>query len=272
MITDTITLHNGLVIPRVFFGTYRIKDNNPVDEVIQNAYAAGYRGYDSASYYNNEELIGRALKELGLFRHVLLTSKVWNDVNGYENVRKAFEESEKKLGRVDIYMLHWPAAEYMERWRALEDIYLEGRVKAIGVSNFKRHHLETLLAGCRVKPMIDQLEAHAYFMDWDTIGYCLEKGICVQAWRPLMRTGKMLENPEIAARAARYGKTAAQMCLRFLIQSGLCVVPKSVKPERMAENMDVFDFELSEADMAFMRSLNTGVRTADDPDGFILPK
>jgi len=261
---------NGLEIPKVFFGTYRIKDNNPVEDVLQDAYSCGYRGFDCASYYQNEDLIGKALEKLDIAKDVLVTTKIWNDVQGYHNTLLSFEESERRLGKIDILMLHWPAAEFIERWKALEDIYIAGRVRAIGVSNFKRHHLQTLMKKANIAPMIDQIEAHAYFMDWDTICFCKEQGIVLQAWRPLMRTGKMLENPEIALIGRKYGKTAAQICLRFLIQSDLGVVPKSVHIERMQENIDVFDFSLFEEDMRFMRSLDTGVRTAGDPDTFLL--
>ena len=184
---------------------------------------------------------------------------------------RAFEESEKKLGKIDIYLLHWPAREFLSRWKALEDLYVAGRVRAIGVSNFKKHHLEELEKHSKVRPMINQIEAHGYFMDEETVAYCREKGIALQAWRPLMRTGNMLENADIQKIGQKYGKSAAQVALRYLIQRGFTVIPKSVHLERMRENIDIFDFALTEEEMCFMRTLNTGKRTAGDPDTFILP-
>ena len=208
---------------------------------------------------------------MGVLDDVLLTTKVWNDVEGAMRYCVLLSRVRKKLKRVDIYLLHWPAREFISRWKALEELYEAGRVKAIGVSNFKKHHLEELAAHANIKPMVNQIEAHGYFMDEETIAYCLEQGIALQAWRPLMRTGHMLENQDIAKIGERYGKTAAQVALRYLLQRGFTVIPKSVHVERMQENIDIFDFELTEDEMRFMRSLNTGVRTAGDPDTFILP-
>ncbi len=269
MTVEYFTLNNGLFVPAVFFGTYHIQDTRPILEVVRDAYACGYRALDSASYYKNEALLGDALQKLGISGEVLLTTKVWNDAQGYDATVRSFEESEKRLGKVDICMLHWPAAEFLSRWKALEDIYRAGRVRAIGVSNFKRHHLQTLLESADVPPAVDQIEAHAYFMDWETVSFCRKNNIAVQAWRPLMRTGPMLQNRQIARIGKKYGKTAAQVCLRFLVQSGLGVVPKSVHIERMRENLDIFDFALSREDMRLLSSLNTGIRTAGDPDTFI---
>jgi len=265
------TLRNGMQVPKVIFGTWHAKDHNDIRDVMQDAYDAGYRALDSAAFYKNEDLIGAALDDMGVKDEMLITTKVWNDVEGYDATMRAFDESEKKLGKVDILLIHWPAREYISRWKAFEQIYKDGRVKAIGVSNFRRHHLETLLDVCEIVPMLDQIEAHAYFLDWETIDFCQERGIIVEAWRPLMRTGSMLADPEIAAIGAKYGKTAAQVALRFLVQHGILVLPKSVHKERMLENIDLFDFSLSEEEMKIMDGKNTGVRTGDDPDTFILP-
>jgi diketogulonate reductase-like aldo/keto reductase len=267
-----ITLQNGRELPMVGFGTYRIGDNNEVSEVIKDAYEAGYRLFDSASYYKNEAALQEAFLSLGIREEVMLTSKVWNDKESYDAVTVSFAESEAALGDIDIYMLHWPAREFVSRWKALEDLYESGRVKAIGVSNFKKHHLETLLENARIKPMINQIEAHVYFMDWDTINFCKDENIAVQAWRPLMRTGNMLSDTRIAQMAARYEKSVAQICLKFLLQSGIAIIPKSVNPLRMQENIDLFDFTLTEEDMAFLYDLNAGLRTSDDPDTFFLPQ
>ena len=268
---ENTQLANGLVLPKVFFGTYRVTDQNSMREVLEDAYTCGYRSFDSASFYKNEQEIGEAFASMGAMQDVLLTTKVWNDVEGYDAVLKDFEESEKKLGRIDIYLLHWPAREFVSRWKALETLYRDGRVKAIGVSNFKKHHLEELAQYAQIQPMINQIEAHGYFMDEETIAYCQSQNIALQAWRPLMRTGNMLQNQQIAEIGRRHKKTAAQVALRYLIQRGFTVIPKSVHKERMQENIDIFDFSLTEEEMRFMRALNTGKRTAGDPDTFILP-
>ena len=268
---EFVKLANGLETPKVFFGTYRVTDTHSMEEVLQKAYACGYRSFDSASFYQNEQAIGDAFRSMDVMDDILLTTKVWNDVEGYDAVLRAFEESEKKLGKIDIYLLHWPAREFLSRWKALEDLYAAGRVRAIGVSNFKKHHLEELKKHSKVRPMINQIEAHGYFMDEETVAYCREKGIALQAWRPLMRTGNMLENADIQKIGQKYGKSAAQVALRYLIQRGFTVIPKSVHLERMRENIDIFDFALTEEEMCFMRTLNTGKRTAGDPDTFILP-
>ena len=261
---ENIKLANGMVLPKVFFGTYRVTDQNPMGQVLKDAYECGYRSFDSASFYKNEQEIGEIFASMGVMPDVLLTTKVWNDVEGYDAVLRAFEESEKKLGRIDIYLLHWPAREFVSRWKALETLYRDGRVKAIGVSNFKKHHLEELAQHAQIQPMINQI-------DEETISYCQSQGIALQAWRPLMRTGNMLQNEEIAEIGRQHGKTAAQVALRYLIQRGFTVIPKSVHKERMQENIDIFDFSLTEEEMCFMQTLNTGKRTAGDPDTFILP-
>ncbi|MBQ3871708.1 MAG: aldo/keto reductase [Clostridia bacterium] len=262
----TIKLLSGLEIPKVFFGTYRIHDRDDAVEVVKNAVAAGYRGFDSATFYADEDEVRRGLELSGKRDECLVTTKVWNDVKGYDGVMRDFEESEKRLGRVDIYMLHWPLREFSERWRALEDLFLDGRVKAIGVSNFKKHHINELMRTARILPMIDQIEAHCRFMDYETIRFCQENAIAVQAWRPLMRTGDMLQDEGIAKIAARHGRTPAQICLRFLLEKGVCVVPKTVREERMRENIDLFDFSLTTEDLIYLQSLNYGERTAGDPD------
>ena len=265
---EYITLNNGISVPKIFFGTYRIHDNDDVTRVISDAYDAGYRAFDSAYFYKNEAELKEAFEALGIRDECIVTSKAWTDADTYDGVISQFNESEKNLGRADIYMLHWPMYDFKDRWRALEDLYLDGKISSIGVSNFKKHHLEELLGFARVKPVIDQIEAHAYLMDYETIDFCHENDIAVQAWRPLMRTGPMLQNEDIGKIAEKHGRTVAQICLRFLLQKGVCIVPKSTKPERMRENIDVFDFSLDEDDISFMEKLNTGYRTADDPDNF----
>ena len=264
-------LKNGMKVPKIFIGTWHSKDKDDIQVVLKDAYEAGYRALDSAAFYKNEELIGSALDALGLKDEFTITSKVWNDVEGYDATMRAFDESEKKLGKIDIYLIHWPAREFVSRWKALEQIYKDGRVKAIGVSNFRPNHLKKVMDNCEIVPMLDQIECHAYFMDWETINKCHELGIVVEAWKPLMRNGNMLNDEEIKAIGQKYGKTTAQVCLRYLIQNDILVLPKSVHRDRMEENINIFDFELSGEDMEIMRGKNTGVRLGDDPDTFILP-
>jgi diketogulonate reductase-like aldo/keto reductase len=265
---EYIKLNNGMTVPKIFFGTYRIHDNDDVTEVIRNAYDAGYRAFDSAYYYRNEDELRVAFDTLGIRDQVIVTSKAWTDADSYDGVVSQFRKSRKNLGKVDIYMLHWPMYDFRDRWKALEDLYLDGEIGTIAVANFKRHHLEELMGFARILPAINQIEAHCYLMDYDTISFCHENGIAVQAWRPLMRTGPMLSNNDISVVADRHGKTIAQVCLRFLLQKGVCIVPKSTRPERMKENISLFDFELDDRDMEFLNSLNIGFRTADDPDNF----
>ena len=268
---DTIKLLNGMEVPKIFFGTYHVKDHDDMGEVLQYAYDAGYRALDTASFYANEELIGAALDRMGVKEEMIVTTKVWNDVEGYDATIRSFEESEKKLGKVDILLIHWPAREFISRWKAFETLSEEGRVKAIGVSNFRKHHLETLMEHAKILPMLNQIETHAYFMDWETINFCQDLGIVMEAWRPLMRQGNMLADPQLAAIAKKYGKTPAQIALRFLIQNDIIVLPKSVHKERIFENIDLFDFALDAEDLSVLCAMNTGQRIGDDPDTFILP-
>jgi len=268
---ETIKLLNGMEIPKVFFGTYHVKDHDDFSQVLGYAYDAGYRALDSAAFYANETLIKDALQNMGVREEMIVTTKIWNDVEGYDGTLRAFEESERRLGRVDILLIHWPAREYISRWKAFETLYKEGRVRAIGVSNFRKHHLETLLEHASITPMLDQIEAHAYFIDIETINFCQKNGIVVQAWRPLMRQGNMLADRRILEIGSKYGKTPAQVALRYLLQKDIVVLPKSVRKERIQENIALFDFVLDDADMALMESLNTGERIGDDPDTFILP-
>lgn len=268
---DTIKLLNGKEVPKIFFGTYHVKDHDDMGEVLQYAYDAGYRALDTASFYANEDMIGAALDRMGVKEEMIVTTKVWNDVEGYDATIRSFEESEKKLGKVDILLIHWPAREFISRWKAFETLYEEGRVKAIGVSNFLKHHIETLMEHAKILPMLNQIEMNAYYMDWETINFCQDLGIVMEAWKPLMRAGNMLEDKRLAEIAAKYHKTPAQVALRFLLQNDVVVLPKSVRPGRIRENIEIFDFEIDSGDMAELVAMNTGKRQGDDPDTFILP-
>ena len=260
-------LSNGYKLPMVMLGTFDAHKGCEMKSIISEAYNIGYRALDTASIYDNEELIGKALKKLGIMDDVIITSKLWNDMHNYNDALHSFDISEKKLGRIDIYLIHWPTSKgFIEAWKALEHLYNEGRVKAIGVSNFLIHHLKSLIKNSEVLPMINQIETHAYFMDLDTIDFCKRNNIVVEAWSPLMRTGNLLENKDIKNIGEKYGKSTAQVVLRFLIQKDIIVLPKSIHFERLKENFSIFDFELNKNDMKFLESLNSGKRTGPHPD------
>lgn len=263
------TLNNGEKIPMIAFGTYKIT-GEAVDPLLRCALDAGYTSFDTAAFYGNEREIGDVLKSLGKERDgVTVTTKLWNDGHGYDNALRKFEESEKRLGRIDTYLIHWPGKDrYVETWRAFERLYKEGRVRNIGVSNFLRHHLETLLASCEIVPAVDQIECHPLLMDYDTINFCRENGILVEGWRPLLHGRGLLGDERVRKAALKHGKTPAQAVLRFLVQSGVRVLPKSATPCRIIENIRIFDFELDPSDMEFFRSLECGGRTDMHPDEF----
>jgi diketogulonate reductase-like aldo/keto reductase len=261
-------LSNGFELPYIVLGTFDILQGE-VTKVINYAYSAGYRALDTAWIYENEDPIGGALNELGIAKDMTIISKLWNDMHGYDDALRAFDRSEKSLGKIDVFLIHWPDREFISAWKALERIYEEGRVRAIGVSNFLTHHLEELMEHVTVMPMINQIETHAYFMDLDTIGFCNENDIAVQAWGPLMRTGNMLEDKDINRIGESHGKTAAQVALRYLIQKGIIVLPKSTKQHRIVENISILDFELSKQELETMERLNIGKRVGPHPDEFL---
>lgn len=257
---DTYTLNNGVTMPCIGFGTYDTSDEDAC-RVVLDAIEVGYRLIDTAAIYKNEAGIGRAIETSGVAREELfVTSKVWNTHRGYDKTMESFEASMERLGLnyLDLFLIHWPANEKMygdraeainaDTWRALEELYDAGRVRAIGLSNFKPHHIDALMKHARVEPAVNQIEFYPGRMQAETLEYCLERDMVVEAWSPLGR-GKTLTNESIAAIGARYGKSNAQVCLRWLIQLGMLPLPKSGNIERMAQNLDVFDFELTPAEM-----------------------
>jgi methylglyoxal/glyoxal reductase len=261
-------LSNGFKLPMVMLGTFEAQIGGEIGRVISDAYRTGYRAIDTASIYENEEEIGNALKNQGIIDDVIITSKLWNDMHNYDDALKAFEESEKKLGRVDIYLIHWPTKEFIETWKAFERLYKDGRVKAIGVSNFLSHHLKELIKSSQIVPMVNQIETHVYFMDLDTINFCRRYNIVVEAWGPLMRTGDLLENTDIKKIGEGYGKSSAQVVLRYLIEKDIIVLPKSAHTARLQENISIFDFKLNEEEIHFLEALNIGKRVGPHPDEF----
>ena len=259
-LTDSFTMHNGKTIPCIGYGTYKTSEEEVYDAVIA-AIKAGYRHFDTAAFYKNEAGVGRAVRECGVPREeIFVTSKVWNTDRGYENTKKAFEESMERLGLeyMDLYLIHWPANKKQfgdeakkinaDTWRALEELYAEGKIRAIGLSNFLPHHIEELMEGAKVKPMVDQIEFHPGWAQLEISEYCRKKDIVVEAWSPLGRKDA-LDNEVLREIGAKYQKGTAQVCIRWVMQHGILPLPKTVNPDRMAENADVFDFELTAEEM-----------------------
>ncbi|UFU00398.1 aldo/keto reductase [Radiobacillus kanasensis] len=264
------TLHNGVKIPSVGLGVYKIEGNGVYD-AVKSAIDLGYRHIDTASFYENEEGVGRAVKDSGVEREELfITTKVWNDQQGYENTMEAFDLSLNKLGLdyVDLYLVHWPVpGKYKETWKALEDIYRSGKAKAIGVSNFLPHHLEDLLKSAEIKPMANQIELHPQLSQLETREYCKKHDIIVEAWAPLGKAS-YFDHPVLQQLSEKHGKTPAQIIVRWDYQHGIVTIPKSTKAERQKENADIFDFELSGEDMELIDGMNEDKRIGAHPDKF----
>ncbi|HET7628639.1 MAG TPA: aldo/keto reductase [Bacillales bacterium] len=270
-IRQTVTLANGVEMPQLGFGVYKIEEGNEVEHAVSTAIETGYRSIDTAAFYDNEIGVGKAVKASEVPREDLfITTKVWNDRQGYDETLRAFEESMSKLDMeyVDLYLVHWPVSgKYKETWKALETIYKEGRAKAIGVCNFKIHHLEDLMKDNEVNPMVNQVEFHPRLFQKELLDFCSGHDIQLEAWGPLMR-GRILDDPTLMAIAERHGKTPAQVVLRWELQLGVVTIPKSVRDERIKSNADLFDFELSAKDMQQIAELNRNERTGPDPDDF----
>lgn len=267
-----LTLNNGVSIPLLGFGTYKMHTGKETEAAIGCALEVGYRSVDTAAFYGNEKSVGKAIAGSGIPRNeVFITTKVWNADQGYKFTLKAFETSLRQLGMdyVDMYLIHWPVQrKFQDTWRALEYLYDQKAVRAIGVSNFLPHHLDALLANANVVPAVDQVELHPMLAEKQLREYCQGKNIAIEAWSPLMRGGDILQNPVIADLAEKHGKTPAQIVLRWDVQQDIVVIPKSVSPERIRQNIEVFDFELSDEDMHEIDQLDLGVRTGPDPDNF----
>jgi len=262
---DKPKLSNGYEIPCVGFGTWKINGDEAAERAVINAINAGYRHIDTAAVYGNETGVGKAVKKCGIKREELfITSKVWNTMRGYDNTLAAFDESMEKLDLkyLDLYLIHWPASKNRfenwekinyETWQALIKLYSEGKVRAIGVSNFLPHHLEALMSA-EIKPMVNQIEFHPGKMQDDALSFCRENNILVEAWSPLGR-GAVLDNETLKDIAGKYNKSVAQICIKWCLQNGVLPLPKSVTPERVKENANVFDFEISDADMKIINEM-----------------
>ncbi|WP_053362764.1 aldo/keto reductase [Bacillus sp. FJAT-27251] len=270
---STTTLHNGVKMPWLGLGVFLVKDGEEVVNSVKTALELGYRSIDTAAVYRNEEGVGQAIAESNIPREELfITTKVWNADQGYEATLAAFETSMNKLGLdyLDLYLIHWPLpsqGKYVETWKALEKLYNDGRVRAIGVSNFKIHHLEELIANSEIVPMVNQVEYHPRFNQRELHEFCKKHSIQLEAWSPLMQGG-LLDEPALVEIAKKYNKSTAQIIIRWDIQTGVVTIPKSVKPHRIAENADVFDFELTQEDMEQINALNQDQRQFADPDDF----
>lgn len=272
-VIPTFVLNNGVEIPQLGLGVFQAKEGDEVERAVAVALEAGYRLIDTAAIYGNEAGVGRAMKASGLPRQeIFLTTKLWNAHHAYDDALRAFDESLAKLdcgGYVDLYLIHWPLpmeGKFTEAWRALENVYEQKRARAIGVSNFKPAHLETLLGQATTVPAVNQIELHPMLQQKETVAYCREHGIAVEAYSPLMQAKEALAHPDIAGLAQKYGKTPAQVILRWHVQSGFVVIPKSVTPERIRENIALFDFALSEDDMGAIEGMDRGQRIGADPD------
>ncbi|MDW2878610.1 aldo/keto reductase [Cytobacillus sp. T106] len=274
-IQDKTVLNNGVEMPWMGLGVFKVEEGPELVNAVKSAIKLGYRSIDTAAIYGNEEGVGQGIREgiaeAGISREDLfITSKVWNSDLGFESAIQAYETSLQKLGLeyLDLYLIHWPVeGKYKDAWRALEALYKEEKVRAIGVSNFQVHHLEELLKDAEVKPVINQVEYHPRLTQQELKAFCRENGIQLEAWSPLMQ-GQLLDNEIIAAIAEKHGKSAAQVILRWDLQNGVITIPKSTKEHRIAANASIFDFELSSDEMKQISSLNQNLRVGPDPDHF----
>lgn len=274
-IQDTTTLHNGVKMPWFGLGVYQAQEGSEVINAVKYALKHGYRSIDTAAIYKNEEGVGQAIKESGVPREeIFVTSKVWNRDQGYEATLKAFDLSLEKLGMdyLDLYLIHWPGPKkelYIETWRALEKLYKDGRVRAIGVCNFQVHHLQELIKAAEIKPMVNQVEYHPHLTQEEVLAFCRQEGIQLEAWSPLKR-GELMDEPTLVEIARAHQKTVPQVILRWDLQNKVVTIPKSVKEARIIENANIFDFELTEEEMAKISALNKNHRCGPHPDEFFV--
>ncbi|MEU6096369.1 aldo/keto reductase [Streptomyces sp. NPDC047079] len=268
-----IILNNGVEMPQLGFGVWQVPDDE-AESAVATALEAGYRSIDTAAIYGNEEGVGKAVAASGVPRQDLfITTKLWNSDQGYDSTLRAFDTSLKKLGLeyVDLYLIHWPMPSrgtFVETYKAFEKIYADGRAKAIGVSNFLPEHLRALIDATSVIPAVDQIELHPHLQQHAARDYHAEQGIATEAWSPLGQGRGLLEVPAIVAIAQKHNRTPAQVVLRWHLQLGNVVIPKSVTPSRIKENIEVFDFSLDTEDMAAISALNEDRRLGPDPATF----
>jgi diketogulonate reductase-like aldo/keto reductase len=264
-----LKMNDGYSIPQVGFGVWRAANGAETKNAVLWALEAGYRSIDTASLYENEESVGEAVREGGIPREeIFVATKAWNNEQGYDEALKAFERSinRLKLDYVDLYLEHFPVAgKFLDTWRAFERLVEEGRIRSIGVSNFHAHHLDALLKVSNIKPVVNQIECHPYLTQKEMLKCNAEHGILTECWAPISK-GRALEEDEIAALSEKYSKTPAQVILRWHLQNGAIVIPKSVHRQRIVENADIFDFELLETELQSIDSLERNGRIGIDPD------
>lgn len=260
MVEKFMLLSNGVKIPSIGFGTYKSGDDEETAKIIKNALNLGYKMIDTASFYNNEVGIGNGIKESGIDRKdIFIVTKLWNDDHGYDNTIEAFNKSLNNLqvDYIDLYLIHWPNKLNSETWRAFEHLYEAGKVKAIGVCNFKVEHLEELKKTAKIMPMVNQVEIHPFSTKNNIINYCKDNNIKVVAWSPISR-GRVLSNELMIDLSQKYKKSIVQIVLRWHMQKGVIPIPKSSNENRIKENIDIFDFEISSEDMKAIDSLDEG--------------
>lgn len=273
-VTDTtLTMNNGVQIPQLGLGVFQTPDGKATSQAVTWALQAGYRHIDTAMIYGNEESVGQGLRDSGMKRRdVFLTTKLWNDDIRSGRAKEAFEESLDRLGTdyVDLYLIHWPAQGWQQAWQDMEELYRQRRVRAIGVCNFQQHHLEELHSISSTKPAVNQIESSPQFVNQELIDYCHgELRIDVEAYSPLGGTGgSVLSDPRLESISRKVGRSPAQVVLRWHIQRGLVVIPKSTHQERIEQNAQVFDFTLDEDDMKAISAMDSGIRAGADPDNF----
>lgn len=275
-INDTYILNNGTRIPCMGFGTYKAADGNNA-QIIRTAIDRGYRYFDTASFYETEDYVGQAIRESKIAREdFFLASKAWKNEMGYKEVKDAFVQTLNRLGTeyLDLYLIHWPlpTPDYndwkeldRQTWRALEELYKEGKVRAIGLSNFLPHHIMSLMEHCEIKPMVNQIEFHPGYTQEATVRYCQENDIQVQAWSPIGR-GRVLEDPLMLELSRKYQVSVAQICLRYALQKKVIPLPKSSSEERMRQNQDIFSFEISTEDMSRIDTMPQTGWSGEHPD------
>ena len=271
MSIPNITLNNDIAMPQLGFGVFKVPSGDTA-KIVTTALEAGYRSIDTATLYGNEDGVGQAIATSGIPRDELfVTTKLWNTDQGYDSALRAFDISMKNLGLdyLDLYLIHWPVPsqdQYVQTWRALERLYADGRVRAIGVSNFQPDHLRRLAAESGITPVVNQVELHPYLTQETLRAYHAEHGIATEAWAPLAKGRELMSDPVIESLARTHGRTPAQIVLRWHLQRGTIAIPKSVTPSRIAENLDVFGFSLGDSEMADITGLDRGGRTGPEPD------
>ncbi|MXQ52436.1 aldo/keto reductase [Shimazuella alba] len=270
-IHSTTTLANGVKMPWFGLGVYKIPEGKEMITTVQKALEFGYRSFDTAALYQNEQGLGKAIHASSIPREDLfITSKVWNTDQGYDSTLKAFHDSLNRLqlDYLDLYLIHWPVPNlYKDTWKALETLYKEKKIKAIGVSNFQIHHLKDIMKDANVIPMVNQVEYHPKLTQNDLRTFCKQENIQLEAWSPLMR-GRLQDNPVLIEIAQKHAKTVAQVILRWDLQNEVITIPKTTKVERLRENANIFDFVLTDEEMIAINGLNENLRAGQDPDNF----